>query len=70
MIVLKYIANEKLRFVMFVANRVAVIRLESSPEQWRQVRSEINPADYASRGIQPSETELIRSRKKILRSLV
>ena len=57
MIVLKYIANEKRRFVTFVANRVAVIRQESSPEQWRHVRSEINPADYASRGIQPSETE-------------
>ena len=57
MIVLKYIANEKRRLVTFVANGVAVIRQESSPEQWRHVRSEVNPADYASRGIQPSETE-------------
>lgn len=56
MIVLKYIANEVRRFVTFVANRVAVIRQESDPGQWRHVRSELNPADYASRGIKASET--------------
>ena len=57
MIVLKYIANEKRRFVTFVANRVTVIRQESEPSQWRHVRSELNPADYASRGIKASETK-------------
>ena len=41
----------------FVANRVAVIREESEPSQWRHIRSEMNPADYASRGIKPSEAE-------------
>ena len=41
----------------FVANRVAVIREESEPSQWRHLRSELNPADYASRGIKPSEAE-------------
>ena len=46
MIVLKYIANETRRFVTFVANRVSAIRQESTPEQC-----------YASRGIQPSETD-------------
>ena len=56
MIVLKYIANEVRRFVTFVANRVAVIHQESDPGQWRHVRSELNPADYASRGIKASET--------------
>lgn len=56
MIVLKYIANEVRRFVTFVANRVAVIRQESDPGQWRHVRPELNPADYASRGIKASET--------------
>ena len=56
MIVLKYIANEVRRFVTFVANRVAVIRQESDPGQWRHVRSELNPADHASRGIKASET--------------
>jgi len=57
MIVLKYIANDVRRFVTFVANRVAVIREESEPSQWRHIRSEMNPADYASRGIKPSEAE-------------
>jgi hypothetical protein len=42
--VLKYIANETWRFVTFVANHVAGIRQESTPEQWRHVRSELNPA--------------------------
>ena len=57
MIVLKYIANETRRFVTFVANRVAAIRQESTPEQWRHVRSELHPADYASKGIQAFETD-------------
>ena len=57
MIVLKYIMNETRRFVTFVvANRVAVIRQESTPNQWRHVRSEENPANYASRGIRGFET--------------
>ena len=57
MIVLNYIANETRRFVTYVANRVAIIRQESEPRQWRHVRSEHNPADYASRGIKASETK-------------
>ena len=57
MIVLRYIFNETRRFVTFVANRVAVIREGSKPSQWRHVRSEVNPADLASRGIKASETE-------------
>ena len=63
MIVLKYIANEKRRFVTFVANRVTVIRQESEPSQWRHVRSELNPADYASRGIKASETKKLEKWK-------
>ena len=55
-IVLRYILNESRRFVTFVANRVAVIREGSSPSQWRHVRSEDNPADYASRGLKAIET--------------
>ena len=57
MIVLRYIFNETRRFITFVANRVAVIREGSKPSQWRHVRSEVNPADLASRGIKASETE-------------
>ena len=56
MIVLKYIASEVQRFATFVANRVAVIRQESDPGQWRHVRSELNPADYASPVIKASAT--------------
>ena len=63
MIVLKYIANEKQRFLMFVANRVAVIQQESEPSQWRHVRSELNPADYASQGIKASETKKLEKWK-------
>ena len=64
MIVLKYIANESRRFVTFVANRVAVIRQESEPSQWRHVRTELNPADYASRGIKASETRKLKRWKR------
>ena len=63
MIALKYIANEKRRFVTFVANRVTAIRQESDPSQWRHVRSELNPADYASRGIKASETRKLEKWK-------
>ena len=49
--VLLFIANESRRFQTFVANRVAVIHELSSPEQWRHVASEANPADHASRGL-------------------
>jgi hypothetical protein len=64
MIVLKYIANETRRFTTFVASRVAAIRQESAPEQWRQVKSELNPADYASRGILASETSKLERWKR------
>ena len=57
MIVLKYIANEVRRFVTFVANRVAVIRQESDPGQWRHVRSELNPADLLPEGSTPRRQE-------------
>ena len=54
-IVLRYILSESRRFVTFVANCVAVIREGSSPSQWRHVRSEDNPAEYASRGLKANE---------------
>ena len=57
MIVLKYIANKTQRSFTFVANQVAIIRHESEPRQWHHVRSEHNPADYASRGTKASETK-------------
>ncbi|XP_037784696.1 uncharacterized protein LOC119580669 [Penaeus monodon] len=48
-IVLQYIKNTSRRFHTFVANRVGIIHKNSSPQQWRHVRSELNTADPASR---------------------
>lgn len=50
-IVLRYIHNTTARFATFVANRVQEILESTKLEQWRHVRSELNPADYASRGL-------------------
>ncbi|XP_059371009.1 uncharacterized protein LOC132158999 [Carassius carassius] len=49
--VLRYIDNEGLRFKTFVANRIAVIRESTRPQQWRYVNTSMNPADCASRGL-------------------
>ena len=54
-VVLGYIANESRRFYVYVANRVQIIRSLSTPEQWRYVESEHNPADLATRGVSPSK---------------
>ena len=56
-VVLGYINNETKRFFTYVANRVARIRSFSSPSQWSYVRSEVNPADIGTRGIQPSDMQ-------------
>jgi hypothetical protein len=53
--VLQYINNEASRFKTFVANRIATIHNDSVPSQWRYVNSESNPADYASRGLRPTD---------------
>jgi len=50
-IVLRYICNDDKRFHTFVANRVALIRENSTPKQWRHIDSQLNPADDASRGL-------------------
>ena len=49
--VLQYIANQTKRFHTFVSNRVAEIHETTSPEQWRHVPGEVNPADDGSRGV-------------------
>ena len=54
-VVLGYIANESRRFYVYVANRVQLIRSLSTPEQWRYVESEQNPADLATRGVPPDK---------------
>lgn len=48
--VLKYIINESKRFHVFVANRVSEIRGLTSPDQWRHIPGEQNPADLITRG--------------------
>ena len=55
MVVLGYIRNEVKRFQVFVANRVQQIREYTTPDQWRFVKSEDNPADLASRGIEAGQ---------------
>ncbi|XP_037773620.1 uncharacterized protein LOC119569619 [Penaeus monodon] len=54
-IVLQYIKNTSRRFHTFVANRVGIIHKNSSPQQWRHVRSELNTSDSASRGLSAIE---------------
>lgn len=58
-VVLGYIHNESRRFHVFVANRVQKIRNLTKPEQWHHIETDINPADYSSRGL--SATELKES---------
>ena len=56
-VVLGYIQNESKRFKVFVANRVQLIHENSGREQWKYVNTSLNPADYASRGIDPSKID-------------
>ena len=49
--VLRYLWNETARYQVYVANRLAMIRDESSRSQWRYVKSDEYPADGASRGV-------------------
>ena len=50
--VLRYIHNEKTKFMTFVANRLAIIREGSQPRQWKYINTLHNPADDASRARQ------------------
>ena len=49
--VLKYIQNDSRRFQTYVANRVSTIRDLTHKSQWRHIRTGLNPADIASRGM-------------------
>ena len=49
--VLRYIKNENKRFHTFVANRIAMVRDGSDPDQWRHVSGDLNPGDDLSRGL-------------------
>lgn len=54
-IVLAWLSNHPSRWKTFVANRVSEILSLTEGNQWSHVASKENPADPASRGIQPSE---------------
>ncbi|XP_078352700.1 uncharacterized protein LOC144637505 [Oculina patagonica] len=54
-VVLGYISNDARRFHTFVANRVQLIRDQTSPDQWNYVETKENPADDASRGLTAQE---------------
>ncbi|XP_061170284.1 uncharacterized protein LOC133179579 [Saccostrea echinata] len=56
-VTLGYIHNNTKRFYVYVANRVAKIRSYTEPSQWKYIRSEMNPADIGTRGIQPSNLQ-------------
>ena len=52
-VVLGYINNKSKRFKIFVANRVTLINELTNAEDWHYVDSKDNPADEASRGVDP-----------------
>ncbi|CAB4006039.1 hypothetical protein AWC38_SpisGene6700, partial [Paramuricea clavata] len=50
-VTLGYILSETRRFYVYVSNRVQRIRRLSSPDQWRYVATDLNPADLAARSV-------------------
>ena len=52
---MQYIKNDRKRFHRYVANRVIEIREVTTPDQWRHCPEPINPADDASRGLNPQK---------------
>lgn len=53
--VLGYINNQARQFHTFVDNRVQRIHLHTSPDQWRYVPTDVNPADHTTRSLTASE---------------
>jgi hypothetical protein len=54
-IVLSWIQSTSARFKVFVGNRVTEIQATSNSEDWRHVRTDVNPADCLSRGLLSKE---------------
>ena len=54
-VVLAWLNSHPNRWQTFVANRVSEILTTLDAQQWSHVRSGVNPADYASRGLNPSD---------------
>jgi hypothetical protein len=53
-IVLTWIQGSPNKWKTFVGNRVAMIKEETASETWRHVPTQSNPADFISRGVDPS----------------
>ena len=49
-VVLGQIKSKDRRFPRFTANRIAAIHQSSTPDQWRYISTDDNPADVATRG--------------------
>ena len=49
--ILYMINNTSKKFPVYVANSLSKIEGASDPKQWRYVKSKLNPADDASRGV-------------------
>ena len=60
MTVLRYLRNVSTRFKIFVAHRVQQIQDLTDVNAWNYVPSEKNPADLASRGIDPEDSEKLK----------
>ena len=59
-VVLRYLRNTSSRFKTFVANRIETIQDITNVEDWYYVPTHINPADKASRGIQPNDHQALQ----------
>lgn len=57
-IVLAWIQSQPIRWQTFVANRITEIQTRLDNDRWNHVASAENPADIASRGIEPSELQV------------
>ncbi|XP_057671252.1 uncharacterized protein LOC130902982 [Diorhabda carinulata] len=60
-IVLAWISSESSKLKTFVANRVSKIQTFSHSHQWRYISTDLNPADYISRGVHPGEIQELDS---------
>ena len=61
MCVLSYIQNTRSAFKIFVANRLEIIHDITDGDRWFYVPTKLKPADAASRGIMPNETDKINA---------
>ncbi|CAB4028547.1 Hypothetical predicted protein, partial [Paramuricea clavata] len=65
--VLHWIHGRSRDYKPFVAHRVGEIHDESCPDQWKHVPTELNPADYGSRGRNACKELKVEARKQEIR---